>query len=268
MAFIKTPDGGFYLSDTQFEVDHQKNTVAIKTSEIPVGDYLPLVGGQMEADAVIAGTDTLEISVVNGGQSGVIGVSSSGTTISNETGDTPTSSVRVIQESVEISTDGTTVTFNGTGVNFGSSAISGVNSIGGNTEVAIESEIDMNNHKITSLADPVATSDAATKNYVDNTTLGYLKTSGGSVSGTISMNNNKITNLGAPSDANDAATKEYVDSAAGIGAATLSVAGIVRQAQNVNQFPEPSQVTAQQVADNFNNLVQNLINAGIMIAGE
>lgn len=45
MANIKTPDGGFYLDDSQFDVDYQKNVVSL--AEGGTGDYLPLAGGTM-----------------------------------------------------------------------------------------------------------------------------------------------------------------------------------------------------------------------------
>lgn len=45
MAYIKTPDGGFYLDDSQFDVDYQKNVVSLAGGG--AGDYLPLAGGAM-----------------------------------------------------------------------------------------------------------------------------------------------------------------------------------------------------------------------------
>lgn len=55
-------------------------------------------------------------------------------------------------------------------------AIFGVHSISGEAEtaVAIESDADMNNHRITSLANPTASQDAATKVYVDSKTAAVL----------------------------------------------------------------------------------------------
>lgn len=60
----------------------------------------------------------------------------------------------------------------------GGHAIFGVHSISGeaDTAVAIESEADMNNHHITSLANPTASQDAATKVYVDSKVYGLLPT--------------------------------------------------------------------------------------------
>lgn len=55
-------------------------------------------------------------------------------------------------------------------------AIFNCHSISGeeNEPVAIESDADMNNHRITSLANPTASQDAATKVYVDSKTAAVL----------------------------------------------------------------------------------------------
>jgi hypothetical protein len=52
----------------------------------------------------------------------------------------------------------------------GGHAIFGVHSISGEVDqpVAIESDADMNNHRITSVSNPTASQDAATKVYVDS----------------------------------------------------------------------------------------------------
>lgn len=70
--------------------------------------------------------------------------------------------------------------------------IMGVKSIS-NTDsgMAIESEVDLNNHKITGLLDPVADQDAATKKYVDDhSVLG----SDGKVDSDLNMNEHGIVN--------------------------------------------------------------------------
>jgi len=74
--------------------------------------------------------------------------------------------------------------------------------------------IDMANHFITNLLDPVNPQDAATRAFVLSTTGAFLPLSGGTMSGVINMGNHKITNLTDPTNAQDAATKFYVDSVA------------------------------------------------------
>ena len=55
MALIKTPDGGFYLDDSQFAVDYESNVVTIVggVGPDPGGDYLPVTGGQMEGPLIL-----------------------------------------------------------------------------------------------------------------------------------------------------------------------------------------------------------------------
>lgn len=77
-------------------------------------------------------------------------------------------------------------------LNMGGNAIFGVKSIS-NTDsgMAIESEVDMNNHKITGLLDPTDEQDAATKKYVDDhSVLG----ADGKVDSDLNMNEHGIVN--------------------------------------------------------------------------
>ena len=62
--------------------------------------------------------------------------------------------------------------------------------------------------RITNVANPVDPQDAATKNYVDTTTVA---SAGDSMTGPLAMGGNKITGVGEPTNAQDAATKNYVD---------------------------------------------------------
>lgn len=74
----------------------------------------------------------------------------------------------------------------------GGQAILGVKSISNtDTGLAIESDVDINNHKISSLLDPVADQDAATKKYVDDhSVLG----ADGKVDSDLNMNEHGIVN--------------------------------------------------------------------------
>lgn len=56
MALIKTPDGGFYLDDSQFAVDYEANVVTIVgggPGPDPGTGYLPLTGGEMEGPLIL-----------------------------------------------------------------------------------------------------------------------------------------------------------------------------------------------------------------------
>ena len=64
------------------------------------------------------------------------------------------------------------------------------------------------NQVLKDLLDPVDPQDAATKNYVDTTTVA---SAGDTMTGNLAMGNNKVTGLGAPSVGGDAANKTYVD---------------------------------------------------------
>lgn len=87
--------------------------------------------------------------------------------------------------------------------------IMGVKSIS-NTDsgMAIESEVSLNNHKITDLLDPTAGQDAATKAYVDGKT-GAIQASAILKSGGTMVGKLKLT--AEPTEDNDAVDKGYVD---------------------------------------------------------
>ena len=178
MALIKTPDGGFYVNDDEFEVNYSTNSISLtgqggggvagvssfngRTGAVVPqdGDYtaeqvgaVPLSGGTMDANAVINGTDSLEISIGDASQSAVVGVTQNGVTIEHNTNSDADSSIRAIDNAIEIKANNTTVTVNGTGVALGGAAISGVNSLAGqnSNEIAIESNVDMNSHNLTNI---------------------------------------------------------------------------------------------------------------------
>ena len=67
--------------------------------------------------------------------------------------------------------------------------------------------LDMDNHYINNLPNPVHDQDAVTKTYADT----KMSRSGGTMMGDIQMNDNRITGLCDPIDNRDATTKWYVD---------------------------------------------------------
>ena len=169
MALIKVPDGGFYVDNSQVSVDYVKKSISIVGGG-GGGGGLSLDGGTMNADAVINGTEELQITTSDTGESGTVGITPQGVTLVHNTSSAADSRIRAIENSVEIMANGTTVTLNGTGVNFGGGALSNIASIGASSSaIAFENDMDMNSHKITGLADPTGSTDVMTKNYADIT---------------------------------------------------------------------------------------------------
>ena len=82
--------------------------------------------------------------------------------------------------------------------------------------------INMNGKKVTNLADPTNSGDAANKAFVEAQVATALPKSGGTMEGAVAMGGNKITNLGTPTNNNDAANKSYVDGKRLYGTVTLS----------------------------------------------
>ena len=72
---------------------------------------------------------------------------------------------------------------------------------------AMTGNLDMDNHYINNLPNPVHDQDAVTKTYADT----KMSRSGGTMMGDIQMTDNRITGLSDPVNNQDAATKWYVD---------------------------------------------------------
>ena len=266
MALIKTPDGGFYLDDSQVNIDYEANSVTILGGEgtagvisfngragavVPAnGDYTPEMvgarpadwmptaadvgavpttggtmtgalmlggdptlplqaatkqyvddlddgilnqihdivdgttpiptqfpadGGTFNADAMLTGTDNLELTVPGTGESATVGITGESVTLVHNTNSDADASVRVASESVELEGGSTTVNINGSGVNFNGAVLSGISSIGGNSgEIAVENVVDMNNHKITGLANGTEATDAATVGQIPTNVINSL----------------------------------------------------------------------------------------------
>jgi hypothetical protein len=123
-----------------------------------------------------------------------------------------------------------------------SSTISTVNvSVIKRTGGKFTTALDMSSLKITSLADPTAAQDAATKAYADAQVATKLSLTGGSMTGAIAMDTNKITGLGDPTLAQDAATKNYVDVSV---VQSLTASGSVNVASNVVLLKTNGGITA------------------------
>ena len=83
---------------------------------------------------------------------------------------------------------------------------------------ALTGNLDMGDHSIQKVGDPVNSDDVATKNYVD-AEIGYISTpflkldGTRAMTGVLNMNDHKISNLKMPEFNTDAANKQYIDEA-------------------------------------------------------
>lgn len=182
MANIKTPDGGFYLDDTEFNVDYEENLVTLIGGG-GTGDVdITADGGVFNADALLQGTDNLEITVPDASESATVGITPESVTLTHNTNSASDGSVRVASSAVEIKAGATTVQVNGTGVNFGGSALSNINSIGSSASaIAFENDMDMNSHRITNLLAPTQSYDAVNLAYLQ----GYGSAATATIHGTV-----------------------------------------------------------------------------------
>lgn len=79
--------------------------------------------------------------------------------------------------------------------------------------VAMSGNLNLNNNKITKLAQPTSNNEAANKNYVGNQLFNYVKTDGSSsMVGSLDVNDHRITGLSLhPPTGDEVTNKEYVD---------------------------------------------------------
>ena len=102
----------------------------------------------------------------------------------------------------------------------------------GSNDVA--GDINFNNNRITTLADPAEDQDASTKAYVDT----KVNKSGDTMSGDLDMNENKITGLTIPTNSRDAANKHYVDASVGVTFEEESIISINQAHGKPSQQPD------------------------------
>lgn len=195
--------------------------------------YLSTQGGTLEANASITGEDEMTFEVPDSTESATVGITAQGVTIVHNTDSVANARIRVIENNVEIEADGAVVGFDPSGVDFGGGVLTNISSIGGvsNGEIAFENPMDMNNHNIINVTDPVNAQDAMTKNYADTTYATKSEIAG------------FITNDDLPV------------------AATTSVAGIVKQATAVADSSGATDTALETVV---NNLLAALREAGIL----
>lgn len=97
-------------------------------------------------------------------------------------------------------------------------------------------DISWNSHKITSLADPAAAQDAATKNWCETSQTASALTSLGAQAENLNMNSHQIDNVTDPTAAQDAATKKYVDD--NFGATSPPVGAIIAWLKSYTNTPQ------------------------------
>lgn len=273
MSLIKDPSGSFYLDDNQFNINYiensvklksdgggaeyiagegikiSENTISIDNTKIPTittmngkfdeveaditninnefYNYLSLDGGTMRADATITATDSFIITSTSGNSTCSFGLSAAGADVIN-TGNGITSSIRATDGGVEVKADTVTISITPEGMDLGGATLNHVGSISGNSmKIAVESEVDFNNHKITNLGVPTEANDAMNKATADATYATKAEIA------------NFITNDRLPV------------------IATMSVAGIMKQAKAVNDATDDAIKT-------INELLANLRKAGIL----
>lgn len=260
MSLIKDPSGSFYLESDQFNVDYEENsikfvgesgegatytagegitisgnTISVDQEKIPtntsmgeaISKCLSLDGGIMNADANIQATDEITITSTSGNNTCSLGVTASGAEIIN-TNDGVTSSVRATSGGIELKANDTTISLTSENIDLNGANLNHVGSISGNTtEIAVETDVDLNNHKITNLGAPTEANDAMNKATADATYATKAEIA------------NFITNDKFPV------------------IATMSVAGIVKQAEAVNDATDDAIKT-------INELLANLRKAGIL----
>lgn len=141
-------------------------------------------------------------------------MTASGAEIIN-TNDGVTSSVRATSDGIELKANDTTISLTSENIDLNGANLNHVGSISGNTtEIAVKTDVDLNNHKITNLGAPTKANDAMNKATADAT---Y-------------------------------ATKDKLPTAA-----TTSVAGIVKQAAAVTDASDNAVATINELLVSLRN---------------
>lgn len=145
-----TAGEGITISGNTISVDQEKIPTNTSMGEA-ISKCLSLDGGIMNADANIQATDEIIITSTSGNNTCSLGVTASGAEIIN-TNDGVTSSVRATSGGIELKANDTTISLTSENIDLNGANLNHVGSISGNTtEIAVETDVDLNNHKITNL---------------------------------------------------------------------------------------------------------------------
>lgn len=270
MAYIKTPDGGFYLDDSQFDVDYQKNVVSLAGGS--AGDYLPLTGGTMTGNLILNGDPTNNLQAATKQYVDVLGDTVNDILDGTEAlpylpdnGGTLTGALNMGSNKITMGatpTETTDVTNKG--------YVDGVVKV-------VSDEVDGIIAGTTPISVPIAT-DAKVGGVkigaglsVDgegtlSTAQIYLSTQGGTMTGAIAMGSQKITGLADATDPGDALNKKVGDATYALKTAiptnaTTATAGIVKQATAIE---DSSGATDTALETKFNALLAALRTAGVL----
>ena len=136
--------------------------------------------------------------------------------------------LQVISNTIQSIVTNSNITLNPQGT--GLVDVAGQLRVTGTFQVNGTQTIDMGSNKVTSVATPVATTDAANKAYADT----KLALAGGTMTGAIAMGTAKITGMGDPAANQDAATKAYADTKAVLVGSTNNTIATVSGAHALN----------------------------------
>ena len=109
----------------------------------------------------------------------------------------------------------------------------------------------MGSNKITGLGTPTASTDAATKGYVDTADATKLNLSGGTMTGNIVMGANKVTSTATPTTDDDLTRKAYVDSI--LGSATSAATSASAAATSATNAANSASAAASSATDAANS---------------
>ena len=272
MALIKTPDGGFYVNDEEFEVNYSTNSISLTGQGGGGAAGVASFNGRTGAVTPDQGDYTAAL---------VGAVDKAGDTMTGDldmSGNDVTGVHSVIAEGSTNS--GLLFEANGT--------IVGVVTGGTRSATFTASAIDAYDHTISRVGEPLNDTDAARKVDVDTVAttvneiidgtevLPYLSEDGGTLSGPLNMGNNKITMGGTPTETTDVTNKGYVDGVVkvvsdevdGIIAGTTSISVPIATDAKVGGVLQAAGVTdatnADDIITQFNALLASLRTSGVL----
>lgn len=279
MALIKTPDGGFYVNDDEFEVNYSTNSISLTGQ-----------GGGGEAGVASFNGRTGAVTPDQGDYTAALvgAVDKAGDTMTGDldmSGNDVTGVHSVIAEGSTNS--GLLFESNGT--------IVGVVTGGTRSATFTANSIDAYEHRISRVGEPLSDTDAARKQDVDTVqnavdtvgdtvneiidgteVLPYLPEDGGTLSGPLNMGNNKITMGATPTATTDVTNKGYVDGVVkvvsdevdGIIAGTTSISVPIATDAKVGGVLQAAGVTdatnADDIITQFNALLASLRTSGVL----